>query len=274
MSRRHHSRVVSTTSCPVTATAPVTVTCPTFTTRAVAATPSMPTTVAPTAIMPTAVTPTTTGAVSDLNALISQLGLAGVTTPTGTTTTGLGATTSVSPLGTTTTVTPLGTTPTAVSPLTTTVPTTAAPVDLSALTSTLGTSAVNPAVTNPLAALSPLAGKTSPAAAAATGAFNPTTQAFTNPIAMLGALNPFAALAASNPAAALLALSPTLNIFNPAINPNAALLNFNPAAAPTLALSGKAGPATLPYGIGPFGLGLPGVYSGKPVGKGVGKGVV
>lgn len=81
------------------------------------------------------------------------------------------------------------------------------------------------------------------------GAFNPTLQAFTNPLAQLGALNPFAALAASNPFAALTSLSPTLNIFNPAINPNAALLSFNPAAANVLALSGKAGKATLPFGL-------------------------
>jgi hypothetical protein len=88
-------------------------------------------------------------------------------------------------------------------------------------------------------------------------AFNPTTQAFLNPVAQLGGLNPFAALAASNPFAALTSLSPTLNIFNPAINPNAALLAFNPLAAPTLALSGKAGKATAPFGgLGPFGKGV------------------
>lgn len=75
---------------------------------------------------------------------------------------------------------------------------------------------------------------------------------FFNPAAALAPLSPFAALAASNPFAALTALSPTLNIFNPAINPNAALLSFNPAAAPTLALSSKLGKAALPFAKRPF----------------------
>jgi len=81
------------------------------------------------------------------------------------------------------------------------------------------------------------------------GFSNPTQKLFKNPVAQLGALSPFAALAASNPVAALAALSPSLNIFNPAVNPNAALLAFNPAAAPSLALSSKAGSATLPFGF-------------------------
>ena len=75
---------------------------------------------------------------------------------------------------------------------------------------------------------------------------------FLNPAAQLAPLSPFGALAASNPFAALTALSPTLNIFNPAINPNAALLAFNPLAAPTLALSSKLGKATLPFAKRPF----------------------
>lgn len=80
------------------------------------------------------------------------------------------------------------------------------------------------------------------------GFLNPTQKLFKNPVAQLGALSPFAALAASNPVAALAALSPSLNIFNPAVNPNAALLAFNPASANILALSAKAGKATLPFG--------------------------
>jgi hypothetical protein len=82
---------------------------------------------------------------------------------------------------------------------------------------------------------------------------SPAQQVFTNPLNQLAALNPFAALAAVNPTAALTALSPTLNIFNPAVNPNAALLNFNPGAAPTLALTGKAGLSALPFGGKGFG---------------------
>lgn len=69
-----------------------------------------------------------------------------------------------------------------------------------------------------------------------------------NPAVQLAPLSPFASLAALNPFAALTALSPSLNIFNPAINPNAAFLAFNPASAPTLALGSVQGPATLPFG--------------------------
>lgn len=47
---------------------------------------------------------------------------------------------------------------------------------------------------------------------------------FTDPIAQLAALCPLCALAALDPVAALAALSPVLRIFNPAINPYAALL--------------------------------------------------
>jgi hypothetical protein len=72
-------------------------------------------------------------------------------------------------------------------------------------------------------------------------------------VSQLAPLSPFAALAAADPLAALTALSPSLNIFNPAINPNAAFLAANPAAAPTLALGSVQGPATLPFGKFPWG---------------------
>lgn len=49
---------------------------------------------------------------------------------------------------------------------------------------------------------------------------------FSDPVVQLAALCPLCALAALSPAAALAALSPTLAIFNPAINPGAALLAF------------------------------------------------
>ncbi len=64
------------------------------------------------------------------------------------------------------------------------------------------------------------------------------TAIFTNPATQLGAISPFASLAAFNPSAALAAKSPTLQVFNPAVNPQAAFLQWNPAAAPTLALTG------------------------------------
>lgn len=84
---------------------------------------------------------------------------------------------------------------------------------------------------------------------------------FNNPIAQLGGVNPFAALAAAVPSAALAASSPVLNsIFNPALNPQAALLQFNPAAAPTLALTG----GVLPSAGKPFFSKL-----GKPFFKGI-----
>lgn len=76
------------------------------------------------------------------------------------------------------------------------------------------------------------------------GFFNTPASVFANPAAQLAPFNPYLSLAATNPFAALSAVSPTLNIFNPAINPNAALLAFNPAAAPTLALGSKTGKAT------------------------------
>lgn len=87
--------------------------------------------------------------------------------------------------------------------------------------------------------------------------FNVPVNLFLNPAAQLAPFSPFGALAASNPVAALTALSPALNIFNPAVNPNAAFLAFNPAAAPSLALGSVAGKATLPFGklgkLGKFG---------------------
>lgn len=89
----------------------------------------------------------------------------------------------------------------------------------------------------------------------------------TNPAVQLAPFSPFASLAALNPVAALTALSPSLNIFNPAVNPNAAFLAFNPGSAPTLALGSVQGAATLPFGkLGKFGKGL-----GKGFGKGFGK---
>lgn len=60
-------------------------------------------------------------------------------------------------------------------------------------------------------------------------------EVFTDPIVQLAALCPLCALAALSPQAALAALSPTLRIFNPALNPRAALLafsGFNPARPP------------------------------------------
>lgn len=49
---------------------------------------------------------------------------------------------------------------------------------------------------------------------------------FLDPVVQLAALCPICALAALRPEAALAALSPTLALFNPAINPRAALLLF------------------------------------------------
>ncbi|MDF2627135.1 MAG: hypothetical protein K0R39_966 [Symbiobacteriaceae bacterium] len=58
-----------------------------------------------------------------------------------------------------------------------------------------------------------------------------TRDVFTDPIVQLAALCPLCALAALSPAAALSALSPVLRIFNPAINPAAALLSFTAGTA-------------------------------------------
>jgi hypothetical protein len=49
---------------------------------------------------------------------------------------------------------------------------------------------------------------------------------FDDPIVQLAAICPLCALAALKPEAALAALSPILRTFNPATNPNAALLAF------------------------------------------------
>lgn len=69
------------------------------------------------------------------------------------------------------------------------------------------------------------------------GFFNPPLTTFVNPVAQLAPFSPISALAAVAPVAALSALSPTLQLFNPAINPRAALLAFDPAAAPALAVA-------------------------------------
>lgn len=53
-----------------------------------------------------------------------------------------------------------------------------------------------------------------------------TRAVFSDPIVQLAALCPLCALAALSPSAALAALSPALRLFNPALNPNAALLSF------------------------------------------------
>ena len=84
-----------------------------------------------------------------------------------------------------------------------------------------------------------------------TGAFgaNAPQQVFNNPITQLAPLSPLASLAATNPSAALAALSPTLTLFNPAINPAAALLQFNPVAAPSLAIGGFGKPFFPFFGI-------------------------
>jgi hypothetical protein len=67
------SRVVSSSSCPVTTNAPVTITCP-------APTAVFPTAVLPTAVFPTAISPTELPVtVTDVNALLAQLGLSPTT---------------------------------------------------------------------------------------------------------------------------------------------------------------------------------------------------
>lgn len=60
-----------------------------------------------------------------------------------------------------------------------------------------------------------------------------TYEVFGDPIVQLAAICPICALAALSPVAALAALAPTLRVFNPAINPNAAMLAF---VAPQLAI--------------------------------------
>lgn len=69
-----------------------------------------------------------------------------------------------------------------------------------------------------------------------------TEQVFTDPIVQLAALCPLCALAALSPAAALSAVSPVLRVYNPAINPVAALLSFalsNPHAAVSASIAGR-----------------------------------
>jgi len=73
---------------------------------------------------------------------------------------------------------------------------------------------------------------------------------FAKPAVQLAAFNPYLSLAAISPSSALAAKSPTLALFNPAINPRAALLQFNPGAAPTLALTGDYYPPPLWWGKG------------------------
>lgn len=57
-------------------------------------------------------------------------------------------------------------------------------------------------------------------------------EVFEDPIVQLAALCPICALAVFSPAAALSALVPGLSVFNPAINPRAALLAFLSPSAP------------------------------------------
>lgn len=47
-----------------------------------------------------------------------------------------------------------------------------------------------------------------------------------DPVVQLAAICPLCALAALSPTAALAAISPVLRVFNPAVNPSAALLAF------------------------------------------------
>lgn len=125
------------------------------------------------------------------------------------------------------------TTTTAVAPTTVTTPTTTTPtVDLSSVLASLGLTG---------AGLAPTAGFPGavPSVAPTFGGKSAPQQIFASPIDQLAPLNPVAALAATNPAAALSAKSPVLQLFNPAVNPNAALLSFAPGSAPALAVTGK-----------------------------------
>lgn len=61
-------------------------------------------------------------------------------------------------------------------------------------------------------------------------------EVFEDPIVALAAICPICALAALSPAAALAAFSPVLRIFNPAINPAAALLDFVSSPRTSLAM--------------------------------------
>lgn len=69
-------------------------------------------------------------------------------------------------------------------------------------------------------------------------------QVFQDPVVQLAALCPICALAALSPAAALAALSPVLQLFNPAVNPQAALAAFagsNPRATISFAAGMRVG---------------------------------
>lgn len=76
-----------------------------------------------------------------------------------------------------------------------------------------------------------------------------------------------AALAAINPVAALTSGSPTLQIFNPAVNPQAAFLAFDPRSAQALAIA----PEAFGLGVGPFGP-FGGIGKGFTPFGGIGKG--
>lgn len=68
-----------------------------------------------------------------------------------------------------------------------------------------------------------------------------TRDVFEDQIVQLAALCPFCALAALSPAAALAAISPVLRLFNPALNPNAALLSFALSGAPQASVTVRVG---------------------------------
>lgn len=68
-----------------------------------------------------------------------------------------------------------------------------------------------------------------------------TRDVFEDPIVQLAAICPFCALAALSPAAALAALSPALRLFNPAVNPNAALLAFSLSGGAQAGVTAKVG---------------------------------
>ncbi len=75
------------------------------------------------------------------------------------------------------------------------------------------------------------------------GASEVTEEVFEDPVVQLAAICPICALSALSPEAALAALSPVLGIFNPALNPQAALLSFamsNPQAVIMARASSKA----------------------------------
>lgn len=97
-------------------------------------------------------------------------------------------------------------------------------------------------------------------------AFSSPANIFVDPISQLAPLSPMAALAATNPVAALTSGSPTLQIFNPAVNPSAAFLAFDPASAAALAVA----PHAFGLGQGPFSPFSKGGFGGF---GGIGKGI-